>query len=156
MWSERKIGGFLIFVFSYVVLHFGLYDALVYYHHVLHLDKDWFKGTKDESLFDGIVLVDKLFGDRPIPVIPPTTRSLVGDLPPENPGEWPQWSMLHVLMDKAEHGEASYVAPYTLLLFGVYLPTVKFFAVIYWALGCRGNGQPNWGTLLNMVRQEEG
>lgn len=65
-------------------------------------------------------------GKKRVPVVTPTTRSLLGDIDGE-------WSMVRLLLVEARKGNCSYLVPYTLLFFGCGLPLLKLLAVAYWA-----------------------
>jgi len=124
----RRYIGLVLFVGSYISLYFGLYGALVHYEEHAELKASWFKGHEDHLLEQGVTELVELLGDKAkIPIVPEVTRALVGDR------GW-DWSLLHLLLSRAEDGKSGYAAAYFLIFFGMVLPALKFLAVCYWQL----------------------
>eukprot|EP00929_Paragymnodinium_shiwhaense_P001610 TRINITY_DN10184_c0_g3_i1.p1 TRINITY_DN10184_c0_g3~~TRINITY_DN10184_c0_g3_i1.p1 ORF type:complete len:506 (-),score=102.78 TRINITY_DN10184_c0_g3_i1:356-1873(-) len=136
--SFRRIVGLALFVGSYVCLYLGLYGALVYYEDNVAIEASWLNGNQTHLLEQAVTELINIMGDNAkVPIIPPTTRSLVADRTVGN-----DWSLLHVLLDKAEKGETSYLPAYTLIFFGMVLPAFKFLTVVYWMVSpFPGGGQ---------------
>eukprot|EP00929_Paragymnodinium_shiwhaense_P001607 TRINITY_DN10184_c0_g1_i1.p1 TRINITY_DN10184_c0_g1~~TRINITY_DN10184_c0_g1_i1.p1 ORF type:complete len:534 (-),score=92.52 TRINITY_DN10184_c0_g1_i1:430-1944(-) len=134
--SFRRVVGLALFVGSYVCLYFGLYGALVHYEDNVTIEASWLNGNQSHFLEQAVTEIINIMGDNAkVPIIPPTTRSLVGD-------RGSDWSLMHVLLDKAEKGESSYFPAYTLIFFGMALPAFKFLTVVYWMVSpFPGGGQ---------------
>lgn len=132
MATIRRLVGGLLFLGAYICLFIGLWGELVHYEESIQLHESWFQGTTDQETFDAVIDFMKVIGDPPIPVVLPVTRSLLGETNS-------QWSMLHILLDKAQKGKCSWLAPGVLFCFGVVIPALKFLGVLYWVIGGKGD-----------------
>eukprot|EP00929_Paragymnodinium_shiwhaense_P059383 TRINITY_DN29743_c0_g1_i1.p1 TRINITY_DN29743_c0_g1~~TRINITY_DN29743_c0_g1_i1.p1 ORF type:complete len:563 (+),score=97.66 TRINITY_DN29743_c0_g1_i1:72-1760(+) len=139
-WTSRRLVGLCVFLASYASLAIGLWGDLVYYEDFQSVDAGWQQDVpvgdvmkkagvpdnpetdeleKEASVWDADVEVGA------VPLVPPTTRSLM-----RNQGG--HSGLIPLLWNRARHGDSSYLAPVILVFFGVVLPAMKFLAVLYW------------------------
>eukprot|EP00927_Polykrikos_kofoidii_P031691 TRINITY_DN27201_c0_g1_i1.p1 TRINITY_DN27201_c0_g1~~TRINITY_DN27201_c0_g1_i1.p1 ORF type:complete len:466 (+),score=39.44 TRINITY_DN27201_c0_g1_i1:97-1494(+) len=131
-----RIFGGLIFVLAYVLLYVGLFGDLVFYEHEVAFDAKWFDDEPPELANTVVNVIQQFLGTKPITIIPPKTRSLVGDRPGSD-------GLLRILLDKAKNHECSYVAPGILIFFGIVLPLLKM-AVMIIQVGAPDKCGPSW------------